>query len=856
MVTKAELETALKEAANLTKQYFAAYVATSKRQGFAPLTPNQAVNDMSRLMQGGIAGTVTSVQFRFPWMKSPGNINVNQTGRAFSKWWKQSQATADIYDALHPQGFNWLGILPLVIIGGAEALLATGTIGAAAGAAGAGAAAAPTIAPISTAAVSSVATAAGASAASELASAASGATSAITTAGSIASDVGGALSKLTGGSTVGSIASSLISGAGSLVTDISKYISPLIDFGKSVLSDIETIDKTYVEPFINAFTREYDTVVGAIGTIHTLAHEGLQGILAIPQAIGGAVQGLANGVLAAADATNTAQADLVKGTLAPAITTGVGEPIAQLTSILGTANKAGFSTVGITGNVNIEENPIKNNLQTVLSAKSLALRGEGGWVNDFAAAFYDILETIVSFAGAFEGLLEASRYEGNNNVRPAPLDIAETIEAMRRSIISTDNAKTEMGFHGFSEPRIQAMLDLAKWLPSELEALKMFARNVITTEDYDRIQAGHGMNTTDAKAFFDAELEPLNPRETIALNGRMAMKSQGWLPHSLGSDIPAEYKALYTPRLANPNIGTFDWAAHWKIPNIEWWFVAYFRGLVTKEDVTNAAKAENWPVEVIDKMFAVRQALIQEWMIPDILASGVMTDQEALDYMSYAGIDPKSADILIKWAHSKGNSVTAGKVQGLADKFEAQAKAMYEDGLINKEEYQLLLIEMGFNVEQATLMIGLADNEFDFSKRKNLANLMVKRVVAGQMTMQGMQSYLLGQGFTLKEVELYVDAANAAIQDKTRQPSTAEVGDFLKKDVLTFDEAVTAWRIDGWTDPWIEKLLLYYGGINVSISDATGTFATYTVTGLFSYQASQSQSATTTNAAGSGSAAG
>lgn len=617
----------------------------------------------------------------------------------------------------------------------------------------------------------------------------------------------------------------------------------MLSFAKSVLSDIDAIDTKYIEPFTTTFLKEYDTVTGAIQTVESLAHQGLQGILAIPQVISGTVSGLENGVIAAAQQTNANQSDLVKGTLAPAISVGIGEPVAKLTGLFGTFAAPGYSTIGLEPPINTEAPAIKDNIRTVLSAHAEALRGQGGFVNDALAGVYDILQFFIAFAGSFEGLLEAARYEGNNDTRPVPLDMGAALEAWRRGILTTANMQTEMAFHGLSDPRISVMSELAKWLPSEVSALRMFLRNIISKDDYNKIQAGHGMTEQDAKAFMDSELEPIDPREAIELNGRMAMRDAKWLAESLGTDIPKEYTALYPPFAKDPNRGVLDWAAHWKIPNIEWWFVAYFRKLVSKQDVTNAAKAENWPTEVIDNMFEVRQELIQEWMIPDILASGVMTDQEALDYMSFAGIEPKSAQILLEWGHTKSRAGGNKQANDLAGLSIGQAQRMYMDGIINQQEFELVLLDHGYSDVAASLTISLANNELDLSSRKAFATLAMKNVLVGNQTLTDMQSMLLGQGYTLKEVQNYVNTVQAQQADKTHAPSTAEAGDMLKKDIITYGEAVSAMRLNGWNDFWLVKWLIYYGGNDIDLATATGPASTLTSTGYFNALAAQTKPA-------------
>jgi len=97
------------------------------------------------------------------------------------------------------------------------------------------------------------------------------------TAGSVASTVGSTVTNLTGSSTVGNIASSLVSGAGELITDLKDVFGPVVTFAQTVLQDVENIDKEYIVPFTTTISKDYSTITGLINEVHTLSQAGNAG---------------------------------------------------------------------------------------------------------------------------------------------------------------------------------------------------------------------------------------------------------------------------------------------------------------------------------------------------------------------------------------------------------------------------------------------------------------------------------------------------------------------------------------------------------------------------------------------------
>lgn len=870
MATKAQLTKEAKAIGDQLRTTISAFNKLLVSRGGNAINEGDFYAAIQQQMAGGIAGTVAYVQYPNKWFpigitKKSRTLLINMWGKILSLWTQ----LVTIENILHPEGFDVLGILPLLFVGavtGAAAVVTAvgaagtgagaGAAAAQAGAAGAGSAgaggaaaggsaaggaagggaAAGTLAPVvvtatpeaaaggvgaATEAVGTAAvTAAANSAEQSAANAVSSSNSAGSTLNKVSGLVGSELTKLTGSSVVGQIGSSIINGVGSLVVDFEKYFGPLISFAEKVFTDIQQIDNKYIIPLTTTLTKEYDTVSGTISVIKSLTHEGLQGILAIPTAISTAFKSLESGAVAAADITNTNQSSLVKEDLVPSITKGVGEPIANFAEMFHMFSKPILTGVGALPSVSLSESIKNNTFNSLIQARMQKLTDEGGFWNSFWAAFYDAIQFLLDAVGDVEAAATASTALGMKAGRPEPMTPGEALEAWLRGIISNDDVDNELAFRGYSAERTQALKDLKLWIPDIREAIDMYYRRVISGDDMRKVLAKHGIHKTDADALLAVVLEPVNPREAIAANGRQAMKDAGWLPHSLGTDVPAEFTALYTPRFANPNIGKLDWLEHWKLPDIEWWFVAYFRNLVTKEDVINAANAENWPQEVIDKMFAVRQELIQEWMIPDILSSGILSEQQALEYMSYAGIEPHSAQILLQWGLKKANQTNAQKALSLADKFEAASKAMFQDGIINKDEYNLLLLDQGFNTEQAALMVELAQHELDLAARKTFADLQIKRVLTGQIPLSTMQSELYSEGFTETEVNRYVTQVQTAMSDTTKFPTTAEALDLMKKGIITPAQCAEALRVMGWAPFW-QTAWLQYAGVSANESTVT-----------------------------------
>lgn len=733
-------------------------------------------------------------------MDASADTEFNQLLAAFQQ---TNSAAEQYYFYLFPQktsSVSWTDFLPILIVGGGAALAALlggVTAGTAAGAS-AGASSAGTGASVAgtAAAVGSGATSAelGTTAASLGSIASSLGT---TTLGSIASDLGSAVSTLTGSSTVGSFVSDLFNKVGGIIGDIENILSPVIKVVSDILNGVNAVTSD-ISKVTNVISKDYNTISGLVSTVDTLAHSGLQGILAIPSTLSAAFTNLDAANLRLAQATGQINTGIATDVLVPGIGKAIADPVANIGQTLTDTLKAPIPDVGQLTSVHLNED-LTNLADLTSQFNTLSEKLAGIPVVGAALAWLlQGLNGILADLGAFEHIVDLARQTGWEKFPVKPIDPGDAIRAWWRGQMSETDARTEMQRIGLDATRQTLLHDLEQWLPGIQDALKMFYRSVIDGTEMRSALAKQGLSDADITALLDSALEPVNPREAIHANGRLSAAQAGFLQQTLTMAPPPEYSALYPPRLANPNIAKYDWIEHWRVPALSWWITAYFRGLATEEEVKLAAQAENIPPEVIPNLIPVESEVVQLWMIPDMLASGVFTEAEALDYLHYIGLGDRDAQVIIKYGMAKAKTPAGALAQQLAAISVTNAKTMYEDGIISDTEYMTILLDHGYTQEAAALTLDLTKQQVDLSARKVYANGLIKEVEAGQITEQDMQTALYNAGFNTAEVTAYVTQLKGDLAAKAKLPTLAEVKDFWKAGLMTDSDVLNILTLDGY----------------------------------------------------------
>lgn len=724
-------------------------------------------------------------------------------------------AMAQIAQALNP-GFD---LSPALFVGMLITMAAGGTIagilgeGAAAASAGTAGAAASSSVPLETIGTeAAVETTAGAISTPIIetggaVAAAGTAASALATSGGAASAVSTAVSDLTGSSTVGNIAGQVVSGASSLIGDVKSIFGPVADFAQTVLTDVENIDKNYIVPFTETISKDYNTINGLIGEVHTLANSGIQGILAIPSAISSALTSIDAANQRLAQMNGQINQGIAAGTLVPGIGGAISAPLADIHKTIGDAFATGVTEVGAVSKDTIDE--------TVFATADLVGKyneyiqgvGKAGWLGRIIAIVMQGWTAALGFLGSIEHILDYGRQAGRLENRVTPLDVAEIVKAWWRGQLPPDQIETELGRHGYDASRQQLLHDLEQWIPGIQDALKMFYRGVITSEELRSALSKQGLSDNDITALLDVILEPVDAREAVELDGRNTAAQAGFLQGSLASAAPDTYRALYPPNLRNPKRADFDWAAHWDIQNMDWWIRALWRGEATADEFKLAAQAHNVPPELIPHLEPVAAGVIELWMIPDMIATGVFSDQEATNYLRYLGHTPQSTEYILRYGKIKANAGAATDALQLAGLSAGAAAQMFRDGIINDSAYVEILQAHHMSPQAAALTVKLVSQEKAMADRRASARGLVKQADVGLITIDSMRAQMYQAGYTQQEIDNYTAEAESNTIAKAKFPTDSQIEKFWKAGILTDDQAMEALQIAGWPEVWASAFI-------------------------------------------------
>jgi len=199
------------------------------------------------------------------------------------------------------------------------------------------------------------------------------------------------------------------------------------------------------------------------------------------------------------------------------------------------------------------------------------------------------------------------------------------------------------------------------------------------------------------------------------------------------------------------------------------------------------------------------------WLVPDIVASGVWSREQAVPALQKLGFSIENATVLYNYGLSKSKTSKAQTAGDLHKISLGNARRMFDDGILDAATYKQVLRDHGYSDEAATLTMDLADLELAQQQRKDRADYLVELVKLGRMTQADAVSNLYEIGFGQAEVTRYLDKIETERTINGKLPSRSEVGHMLKQGIVSTDVYLQTLELLGYSSFWAQAFLQLEG---------------------------------------------
>lgn len=290
-------------------------------------------------------------------------------------------------------------------------------------------------------------------------------------------------------------------------------------------------------------------------------------------------------------------------------------------------------------------------------------------------------------------------------------------------------------------------------------------------------------------------------------------QSRGLLP---GSFLESYARA----GLEDPTWAQAFWWSHWVVPSASQAYEMYFRLRpdrnrafdppfardlnFTIDDLNLNLRANDYPPRVRAALAAIAHRIPGIRFLRQLRATEVFTKADVTELLLRQGYSPGDAAVL---AESVERNDRDARRRGIEQQAKGQLAKYWELGVIDRAEYNRLLIEHGLTVEQANETVVLADLDLKYKRLQKIVDFVRKQVISGATNALQAADQLRQAGIVNERITAYIDDWTMEIKTKHREISAQKAVQWACKGLISVDQLAVRLANLGYHPQDIEGLI-------------------------------------------------
>lgn len=430
----------------------------------------------------------------------------------------------------------------------------------------------------------------------------------------------------------------------------------------------------------------------------------------------------------------------------------------------------------------------------------------------------------IIFFSAFQALTQAAlgpwmlnlTASQNRKARPMRLTPGDAIRAERRGFWSGGRRQFEMEELGFPDDaqRVLGQLDTEQLAVQEVLAL--WLRGIIEPRELDIRLEKLGFTSPDIGSLRTLAFPIPSVQDLIRMAVREVFTPEIAEEFGQFDEIPDEY-TLWTKRQGLSEFWSRNiWAAHWVLPSIQMGFEMLHRGEINEEELDNLFIAQDVMPFWRDRLAAISFKLITRVDIRRMHAADVLGDQAVFDAYKELGYNDEKASKLTELVLK----ITAAKRAPQADRERDLTRAdiigLFGAKLIGPIETNEALIEIGYDENEAGLILAREQIKMIVSERRSRKDLIFDKFRIGSLTFEQAQDSLVELELTSIELDQAQTDLILIRERRLSIPTKTDFDKFFIQALISSEEYDEGLRLLGFADHWI----LLYKGLLEALTEA------------------------------------
>jgi hypothetical protein len=367
-------------------------------------------------------------------------------------------------------------------------------------------------------------------------------------------------------------------------------------------------------------------------------------------------------------------------------------------------------------------------------------------------------------------------------------DVSTLTDFLFRGVVARSDFDSGLRDLGFTDPQIQAVVEGSTQLLDVTSVLTAWRRGDVDEAQVDSVFAVNRWNDAERDLLKGLAFAPRNYAGAYGEYLENRVLTDMNFPTPVFDTIPQAVRDAGRADGLSDGAILAQWTAQVNTLPAQAWLQLFWRGQASRTELDVVLERDRVPRFLNDNWIDSQRPLIPFRTIPGMIAAGIMTESEGLDYLQRHGYSLADAVKLLEYAKRGSKSSKATTAQTQHDISLAQAKTAYQDGILTSDQYLTLLKAHGLDDNAAALEIELVNIAEETKARKQIGQDIVNEYQAGLINQQEAFQQLAASGYTIAEQAAVQKKLQPAAVGKVKVPSEAELRAFASHDIITPDE--------------------------------------------------------------------
>lgn len=446
--------------------------------------------------------------------------------------------------------------------------------------------------------------------------------------------------------------------------------------------------------------------------------------------------------------------------------------------------------------------------------------------------------------GELECGKEIGAQDARTRSRPALLPLNQAIDSYYKHLIDETKLREELSKHGFSDEKIDLLIEEMRQRPAASDILKAFWYGRLSERETLRQLEELGFSRESAELLLETSYSPLSVSEYIALwlRGEINERELEWnLRHHGLAPADVEYlkrlaffippvndlirmavRECFTPEIAS-KFGQYEdfpekfaeiaekhgvsrewaeayWAAHWDLPSATMGFEMLHRGIITEDELKMLLRALDIMPYWRDKLIQLSYYPLTRVDVRRMYQMGILNRDQVKKAYKDLGYNEENAEYLTRFtealAHEDEKELTKTEIL-----------SGFRNRMISREEAKEMLRSLAYSEESAELLLSLEEYKREAEFRRKRIEIIRQRYLRGLISENEMRLELTALALPADEIEYYYEVWQSERAAKAETLTVSDLRKAYSRGIISRDNFVERLHRLGYKDDDINIIL-------------------------------------------------